>query len=186
MGWVRLHPYNIAQKVQIVVEHFREHVAPLLNGRAKAMVVVGSRKEAVRWQAGHRQVHQGSRLPDRNARGVLGRGERPGVRPRCLHGTQRHAEPEPARPRHPRSLQHRRVPDPAGREQVPDRVRPAAAVRHVRRQAAGGHSGRADAVPAESRPSRQGHDLCARLRERRRQRSSRRSRPTTRRPSCRT
>jgi type I restriction enzyme R subunit len=27
MGWVRLHPYNIAQKVQVVVEHFREHVA---------------------------------------------------------------------------------------------------------------------------------------------------------------
>jgi type I restriction enzyme R subunit len=50
MGWVRLHPYNIAQKVQIVVEHYRERVAPLLNGRAKAMVVVGSRIEAVRWQ----------------------------------------------------------------------------------------------------------------------------------------
>ena len=50
MGWVRLHPYNIAQKVQIVVEHFREHVAPLLAGKAKAMVVVGSRVEAVRWQ----------------------------------------------------------------------------------------------------------------------------------------
>ena len=50
MGWVRLHPYNISQKVQIVVEHFRENVAPLLNGQAKAMVVVGSRMEAVRWQ----------------------------------------------------------------------------------------------------------------------------------------
>jgi len=50
MGWVRLHPYNIAQKVQVVVEHFREFVAPLLSGRAKAMVVVGSRLEAVRWQ----------------------------------------------------------------------------------------------------------------------------------------
>jgi type I restriction enzyme R subunit len=50
MGWVRLHPYNIAQKVQVVVEHFRELVAPLLNGQAKAMVVVGSRQEAVRWQ----------------------------------------------------------------------------------------------------------------------------------------
>lgn len=50
MGWVRLHPYNISQKVQIVVEHFREKVAPLLNGKAKAMVVLGSRKEAVRWQ----------------------------------------------------------------------------------------------------------------------------------------
>lgn len=50
MGWVRLHPYNIAQKVQIVVEHFRETVSPLLEGRGKAMVVVSSRAEAVRWQ----------------------------------------------------------------------------------------------------------------------------------------
>ncbi len=50
MGWVKLHPYNVAQKVQVVVEHFRAHVAPLLAGRAKAMVVVGSRVEAVRWK----------------------------------------------------------------------------------------------------------------------------------------
>ncbi|HQZ03938.1 MAG TPA: DEAD/DEAH box helicase family protein [Thauera sp.] len=50
MNWVRLHPYNIASKVQIVVEHYRENVQPLLAGRAKAMVVVGSRREAVRWQ----------------------------------------------------------------------------------------------------------------------------------------
>lgn len=50
MGWVRLHPYNIAQKVQVVVEHYRSYVAPLLAGQAKAMVVVGSRVEAVRWQ----------------------------------------------------------------------------------------------------------------------------------------
>lgn len=50
MNWVRLHPYNIAQKVEIVVEHYRETVAPLLGGRAKAMVVVSSRLEAVRWQ----------------------------------------------------------------------------------------------------------------------------------------
>lgn len=50
MQWVRLHPYNIAAKVQIVVEHYRENVQPLLDGRAKAMVVVGSRREAVRWQ----------------------------------------------------------------------------------------------------------------------------------------
>jgi len=32
------------------VEHFRESVQPLLDGHAKAMVVVGSRQEAVRWQ----------------------------------------------------------------------------------------------------------------------------------------
>jgi type I restriction enzyme R subunit len=50
MRWVKLHPYNISQKVQVVVEHFRENVAPLLDGFAKAMVVVGSRVEAVRWR----------------------------------------------------------------------------------------------------------------------------------------
>lgn len=50
MNWVRLHPYNISQKVQIVVEHYRETVAMLLDGKAKSMVVVSSRLEAVRWQ----------------------------------------------------------------------------------------------------------------------------------------
>jgi type I restriction enzyme R subunit len=50
MRWVRLHPYNIAQKVQVVVEHFLENVQPLLKGHAKAMVVVASRVEAVRWK----------------------------------------------------------------------------------------------------------------------------------------
>ena len=50
MGWVKLHAYNIAQKVEIIVEHFREFVWPELDGKAKAMVVVGSRKEAVRWK----------------------------------------------------------------------------------------------------------------------------------------
>ena len=50
MGWVRLHPYNIARKVEVVVEHFRTFVTPLLDGQAKAIVVVASRVEAVRWQ----------------------------------------------------------------------------------------------------------------------------------------
>lgn len=50
MGWIRLHPYNISQKVKIVVEHFRENVEHLLGGRAKAMVVTASRKEVVRWK----------------------------------------------------------------------------------------------------------------------------------------
>jgi type I restriction enzyme R subunit len=48
--WVRLHPYNIAQKVQIIVEHFREHVSSRLGGQAKAMVITGSRLEAVRYK----------------------------------------------------------------------------------------------------------------------------------------
>ncbi|MEM7481093.1 MAG: DEAD/DEAH box helicase family protein [Acidobacteriota bacterium] len=48
--WVRLHDYNIAQKVMVIVEHFRETVMGLLNGHAKAMIVTGSRKEAVRFK----------------------------------------------------------------------------------------------------------------------------------------
>jgi len=48
--WLRLHPTNIARKAEIVIEHFRDCVAPLLYGKAKAMVVTGSRKEAVRYK----------------------------------------------------------------------------------------------------------------------------------------
>ncbi len=50
MRWVRLHPYNISQKIEVVVEHFRANVMWRLEGKAKSMVVVASRKEAVRWK----------------------------------------------------------------------------------------------------------------------------------------
>lgn len=48
--YVRLHSTNISQKAKIVVDHFSAHAKPLLDGKAKAMVVTGSRKEAVRWK----------------------------------------------------------------------------------------------------------------------------------------
>ncbi|MCE1242041.1 DEAD/DEAH box helicase family protein [Oryzomicrobium sp.] len=48
--WVRLHDHNIAQKVKLIVEHFRDNVLGLLGGQAKAMVVTSSRKEAVRYK----------------------------------------------------------------------------------------------------------------------------------------
>ena len=50
MRWVRLHPHNIAQKVadhRRALPRQRRH---LLDGQAKAMVVTGSRKEAVRYK----------------------------------------------------------------------------------------------------------------------------------------
>ena len=50
--WVRLHDYNISQKVQVIVEHFKDNVLGLLGGQAKAMVVTSSRKEAVRFKIG--------------------------------------------------------------------------------------------------------------------------------------
>ncbi|MDF0535627.1 DEAD/DEAH box helicase family protein [Shewanella sp. A32] len=48
--WVRLHPHNVGQKVQVIVEHFRANVAQLLNQQAKAMVVTSSRLEAVKYK----------------------------------------------------------------------------------------------------------------------------------------
>ena len=44
-----LHPYNIEQKTEVIVEHFRETVKHRLGGRAKAMVVTSSRLHAVRF-----------------------------------------------------------------------------------------------------------------------------------------
>ena len=44
-----LHPTNIAQKIEVIVEHFRSHVRIHLGGRAKAMVVTGSRLQAVKY-----------------------------------------------------------------------------------------------------------------------------------------
>jgi len=44
--FVSLHPYNLAQKAEIIVEHFREHTASKIGGKAKAMVVTASRLHA--------------------------------------------------------------------------------------------------------------------------------------------
>ncbi len=50
--YVSLHPTNLAQKAEIIVEHFRTHTATKIGGRAKAMVVTRSRLHAVRyWQS---------------------------------------------------------------------------------------------------------------------------------------
>ena len=47
-----LHPTNLAQKAEIIVEHFRAHTHAKIGGRAKAMVVTRSRPHAVKyWQA---------------------------------------------------------------------------------------------------------------------------------------
>ena len=48
--FVSLHPSNLAQKAEIIVEHFRAHTAQKIGGRAKAMVVTSSRLHAVRYK----------------------------------------------------------------------------------------------------------------------------------------
>ena len=48
--FVNLHPHNITQKVEIIVEHFRQSVMQKIGGRAKAMVVTESRLMAVKYK----------------------------------------------------------------------------------------------------------------------------------------
>ncbi|HED53823.1 MAG TPA: type I restriction endonuclease subunit R [Phycisphaerales bacterium] len=48
--YLRLHPHNIAQKTIVMVEHFHSTTCHKIGGRAKAMVVTGSRLEAVRYK----------------------------------------------------------------------------------------------------------------------------------------
>jgi type I restriction enzyme R subunit len=47
--FVELHPHNIAQKVEIIIDHYRKTVRSRIGGKAKAMVVTGSRLHAVRY-----------------------------------------------------------------------------------------------------------------------------------------
>ena len=47
--FMSLHPHNIEQKTEVMVEHFRHKVMSHLGGRAKAMVVTSSRLHAVRY-----------------------------------------------------------------------------------------------------------------------------------------
>jgi type I restriction enzyme R subunit len=48
--WLTIHPHNISQKVEIIIEHFKRHILGLLGGKAKAMVVTSSRKGALRYK----------------------------------------------------------------------------------------------------------------------------------------
>lgn len=48
--FMSLHPHNLAQKAEVMVEHFRQVVSKKIGGKAKAMVVTGSRLHAVRYK----------------------------------------------------------------------------------------------------------------------------------------
>ena len=48
--FLTLHPHNIAQKTEVMIEHFRASVQHKIGGRAKAMVVTDSRLHAVRYK----------------------------------------------------------------------------------------------------------------------------------------
>lgn len=47
--YVSLHPHNLAQKTEIIIEHFKDIVSKKIGGKAKAMLVCGSRLHAKRY-----------------------------------------------------------------------------------------------------------------------------------------
>lgn len=48
--FIDLHDTNISQKIEIIIEHFRQNIAHSLGGKAKAMVVTSSRQAAVKYK----------------------------------------------------------------------------------------------------------------------------------------
>src|SRR5207237_1304883 len=48
--FVSFHPHNLAQKTEVIIEHFRAHTRHKIGGKAKAMVVTSSREHAVRYK----------------------------------------------------------------------------------------------------------------------------------------
>lgn len=48
--YIELHDTNIAQKVEIIIEHFKNRIMEELGGKAKAMVVTSSRQAAVKYR----------------------------------------------------------------------------------------------------------------------------------------
>lgn len=62
--YIKLHPYQISQKIEIIIEHFRQCVLPKIGGQAKAMLVTDSRQAAVRYQKAFEKYIKDKRYRD--------------------------------------------------------------------------------------------------------------------------
>jgi type I restriction enzyme R subunit len=62
--YAQLHPNSMGQRAEIIVEHFLKHTAPRLGGRARAMVVTGSREHAARLYHAIRRYIEMQGYPD--------------------------------------------------------------------------------------------------------------------------
>ncbi len=191
MRWVQLHPTNISQKVQIIVEHFHANVAHLLEGKAKAMVVTDSRKAAVKYKKAidayiakraartpRTTTAPWSRSPGRTMAEDEVWAVEWGRHRQDDEFTEANLNPG-AGADLAAAFKGDDLQDHAGRQQVPDRLRPAAALGDVRRQEAVRRHRRADAVAAQPHPP---HRRAA-SRSARRSSSTSSTSPRTSRPS---
>lgn len=62
VNYVQIHPYQIGQKVEIILEHYLNFTAKKIDGRAKAMVVTSSRKAAVRYKEAFDRILKKKRI----------------------------------------------------------------------------------------------------------------------------
>jgi type I restriction enzyme, R subunit len=62
--FMSLHPHNIEQKTEVMVEHFRQKVRGHLGGQAKAMVVTSSRLHAVRYMQAFQRYIAENKITD--------------------------------------------------------------------------------------------------------------------------
>ena len=148
--YVENHDYAVRLKAEIMVDHFHEQVIDRrrIGGEARAMVVTGGIKRAIRYYRAIEAYLQELKSPYRAIVAFLRRtrvrwrerhrslSERFPVKPYC---GQDQGKPVP-------------VPDLCG--QVPDRLRRTAATHHVRGQGAVRRQGSADAFPTEPGASR--------------------------------
>ena len=177
--FVSLHPHHLAQKAEIIVEHFRAHTAKEMQGLAKAMVVTSSRLHAVRYkQAIDRYIAEHGYDDIRTLVAFSGKLDDGTGIPLTEQGMNGFPESQTAERFAGTGV---RGAD-RGRE-VPDRLRSAAAADDVRRQDARRAGGGADAVAAEPDPPAQGTTPSCSTSATRPTRSSRRSSSSTASPS---
>ena len=162
--FVRLHPHNVAQKTVVMVEHFNAATRHRIGGRAKAMVVTGSRLEAVRYKQRFDRYIRDRGYPIRSLVAFSGVVEDDTVPGFTYTEEQMNAGVrEKELPERFATWEYQVL---LGRREVPDRLRPAPPAHDVRGQAPGRDPGRPDPLPAEPHPPLQGGHVRPRLRER--------------------
>ena len=149
--FLKLHPHNIAQKTEVMVEHFQAVTRHRIGGRAKAMTVTGSRIEASALQAELRPLHSGQRLRHQVPGSLLRHGGGRRTHRRDLYRAGH--ESGHLREGTAREVRDGGVSGAACCGKVPDRLRSAASAYDVCGQASRGDSSGANALPAEPRAS---------------------------------
>ena len=138
--FMSLHPHNIAQKTEVMLEHFHTFTRHKIAGRAKAMVVTGSRLHAVRYKLEFdRQIKEKGYTEIKTLVAFSGTVEDPDVK-----GVS-YTEPDMNRQSNGRPIKEkelageiwwRRVPIASSSREIPNRLRSAASAHHVRGQTA--------------------------------------------------